>query len=148
MVALLAVHPSYTSLTELIDKFIAVLKGTQAFGMYLQGTIKDETLLNKLKLVMQIPTEAVAPVEAVAPEEAPPAEEIIPEEVFGENTSLITHLIFGHTHKAEIFEKNGILIANTGAWQHVNPSFIELSNTGKFSFKSLNTNGKWESQDF
>ena len=35
-----------------------------------------------------------------------------------------THVIYGHTHKKGVSEKNGVKIYNTGAWQHVSDGSI------------------------
>jgi UDP-2,3-diacylglucosamine pyrophosphatase LpxH len=36
----------------------------------------------------------------------------------------VTHVIYGHTHKKGISEKDSVLIYNTGAWQHVSDGSI------------------------
>ncbi|MHA1309595.1 MAG: metallophosphoesterase [Candidatus Helarchaeota archaeon] len=63
-------------------------------------------------------------------------------EVLGDTE--ITHIIFGHTHKVEILKEDNRLIYNTGAWQHVNPSYAEFYSDGTIKIKILNDNGEWE----
>ena len=53
--------------------------------------------------------------------------------------SHISHVIFGHTHqKQDLYQKKGISIVNTGAWQHVEtPSFVEIDLKGTIELKKF-----------
>ncbi|MBY8988608.1 MAG: metallophosphoesterase [Candidatus Lokiarchaeota archaeon] len=67
------------------------------------------------------------------------------EEFFEEvecDLSLITHLIYGHSHimgmSNETINNQNIEITNSGTWQHSNPSYVEILYKGKIILKSLN----------
>ncbi len=55
--------------------------------------------------------------------------------------SLITHLIYGHSHMKgmsnETLNNQNIEIINSGTWQHSNPSYAEILYKGKINLKSL-----------
>lgn len=57
------------------------------------------------------------------------------------NLSEINHLIYGHSHRKEVFHGivNGhsIEIVNDGAWQHIKPSYVEIYNKGNLTLKSF-----------
>ncbi|MHA1271084.1 MAG: metallophosphoesterase [Candidatus Helarchaeota archaeon] len=59
-------------------------------------------------------------------------------------TSRLTHILFGHTHKVEIYNKDDILIINTGAWHHTRPCYVEFFANGEFKVNVMNDNGEWE----
>jgi UDP-2,3-diacylglucosamine pyrophosphatase LpxH len=62
---------------------------------------------------------------------------------FDEQIYPITHLIYAHTHKAEIFSQDNILFVNTGAFHQKNPSFIEIYQDGKINVKEMDNDGNW-----
>jgi UDP-2,3-diacylglucosamine pyrophosphatase LpxH len=55
--------------------------------------------------------------------------------------SLINHIIYGHSHikgmSNEMINDQTIEIINSGAWQHSNPSYVEILKEGKINLKSL-----------
>ncbi len=55
----------------------------------------------------------------------------------------ISHIIFGHTHQVDYQKIEDILLINTGAWHHVNPSYLEFYSDGTFQLKIRNDNGDW-----
>ncbi|MBD3228471.1 MAG: hypothetical protein GF329_09805 [Candidatus Lokiarchaeota archaeon] len=56
----------------------------------------------------------------------------------------LSRIIFGHTHQVEIFHKDNIEFINTGAWQHVLPSFTFIYPNGNIKIRILNENDEWE----
>ena len=60
--------------------------------------------------------------------------------------SKINHVIFGHSHHSGISYGNinnqKVEIINDGAWQHVQPSYIEILSKGKLSLRGYSNNVK------
>jgi UDP-2,3-diacylglucosamine pyrophosphatase LpxH len=52
----------------------------------------------------------------------------------------INHIIYGHSHQKgisnETINNHSLEIVNDGAWQHVQPSFVEILSNGKINIKS------------
>jgi len=42
----------------------------------------------------------------------------------------VKQVVFGHTHEKMRSFTKGITVVNDGAWQHVEPSFIEILSDG------------------
>jgi len=55
--------------------------------------------------------------------------------------SKINHVIYGHSHVKEIsyatINNQQVEVIDDGAWQHVQPSYIEICNEGKINLKSV-----------
>jgi len=56
----------------------------------------------------------------------------------------VTEIIFGHTHKIDIFKWNDINVYNLGAWHHVNPSYGEFYRDGTIKLKIRDSSGTWK----
>ncbi|MFX1489755.1 MAG: metallophosphoesterase [Promethearchaeota archaeon] len=54
--------------------------------------------------------------------------------------SEINHIIYGHSHQkainSEVINNHSLEIVNDGAWQHVQPSFVEILSNGKINIIS------------
>ncbi|MFX1500198.1 MAG: metallophosphoesterase [Promethearchaeota archaeon] len=58
------------------------------------------------------------------------------------NLSKISHVIYGHTHHSGISYGNinnqRVEILNSGSWQHMKPTYIEITSKGKLNLKAFN----------